>query len=270
MDTANIDSQIHRMQVACGVKTDLALAKLLEVSPQSISGWRKRGKIPGRWLQYIVDNYKSSVDWILTGKEAKNGQNDDNAVGDRQEIGFLRQEISKLRDENRELRAENKRLIHENNDLNGQILEVRADPERQLMVSVIGLAECSLKGWELLRNSVMSASAPPDIHKGGKGFAVVAIGDSMVPAGIEPNFLIFCDPERDPLPGDIVYVEDTENHGTIKVYVGPTKVGNGDFIALQGWLPRDPTDPDTPQKPFTLEVAASKVKRVCTVVYIRR
>ena len=139
-----------------------------------------------------------------------------------------------------------------------------------LAVRVIGLAECGMSGWQVPTETSTYTMAPPDVHRGGFGYAVLAVGDSMIPAGIHPGFLVLVAPDLAPMPGDIVYVEDTGGHGTIKTYVGPSKIVGADFVALQGWLPKDPQDPDAPQKPFTMELAVGKIKRMHPVLYIKR
>lgn len=128
-------------------------------------------------------------------------------------------------------------------------------------VPVIGLAECGLRGWFSEGSMSVRASRPGDL-KNPNAFAVLAVGSSMLPAGIQPGFLCFCDPDDSPDPGDAVFVERADGRAGIKVF----RASEPGWITLQGWL-----DPENDrQDPYTDKIAASQIKRIATVVYVKR
>jgi transcriptional regulator with XRE-family HTH domain len=163
-----------------------------------------------------------------------------------------------------------RKLTREIEELRAKLKESDAEPERNLVIPVLGLAECSLSGWYTFTNTALYTVAPVDIAKSKGGFSAIAIGDSMVPAGIEPGAFVFCDPNLEPKVGDAVFVERIDGHATIKIYAGISQVAGNDMIRLHGWLPRNKDNPSLPQKPFTLEESKKLIKRVAPVVYVKR
>lgn len=51
-----------------GIKTDLALAKLLDVKPNTISTWRKRQTIPYDVLFRFCEDHNYDIGWLITGR----------------------------------------------------------------------------------------------------------------------------------------------------------------------------------------------------------
>ena len=154
-------------------------------------------------------------------------------------------------------------------------LSIQLDPTEKArktgqLVSVIGLAQCGIKGWEMRSSTGLHAEAPADIAGVEGSFGVIAVGDSMRPAGIEPGFLCLCSPETEPRFGDVVYVERKDHYAAIKLYGGEVTENGTAFLQLQGCLPPDPDDPAKPQKPYVDNIAKSAISRVVTVVYVKR
>ncbi len=128
-------------------------------------------------------------------------------------------------------------------------------------VPVIGLAACDIAGWYNPGPLAMRAPLPPDC--GGRLFAVVAVGNSMVPDGIRAGFLVYCDPDAAPDPGDAVFVKTTDGKATIKRFIQR----DNEWVTLQGWLDPDKTGA---QRPYTNQFAASFIQTMATVILVRR
>jgi phage repressor protein C with HTH and peptisase S24 domain len=133
---------------------------------------------------------------------------------------------------------------------------------RQLAgVPVVGLAECGLKGWYQRDPLTVSASRPGDFFDP-DGFAVIAVGQSMVPAGIFEGFLCFCSPGTSPSKGDAIYIERADGAAALKVFSG----WEGEWLSLLGWL----DEKDGRREPYTDRLLRSAVRRIATVIYIKR
>lgn len=229
-----VEEIIGRMKAACGAASDTELAVGLQISQASISKARTKDKIPADWFITMSVYHGASIDWLLYG-------GDDGMAA----------------------------LKRDRDDLLGQLIEKTWDPDRDFIVQVVGLAEGSTKGWEKINRTPMYAAAPVDIHKAG-GFGVVAVGPSVKPEGVRGGFLIYCDPGLEPEKDDLVFVEDSEDHGTIKVFLGKAERDGVEYIQLQGWDEPTGTGLDKPQKPYQLEIGAADIKRIATVVYVKR
>ncbi len=59
---------IERMRWAGKLKNDSAVAKVLGVTPQALSNYKKRGEIPTDLVLRFANIYGLSVDWLLTGE----------------------------------------------------------------------------------------------------------------------------------------------------------------------------------------------------------
>ena len=59
---------IERMKSLAGLKNDSAVAKILGVTPQALSNYKKRKKIPTHLVIKFASIYGLSVDWLLTGE----------------------------------------------------------------------------------------------------------------------------------------------------------------------------------------------------------
>ena len=65
----NVDEVLERMMKATGMKSQIALAKVLHVGNSTLSNWKARKRIPTAPLIYISQKFHVSYDWLLTGKE---------------------------------------------------------------------------------------------------------------------------------------------------------------------------------------------------------
>ena len=61
---------VGRMKEAGSLKNDSALARKLGVTPQALSNYKKRGRLPAGLIIKFASLYAVSVDWVLTGKGA--------------------------------------------------------------------------------------------------------------------------------------------------------------------------------------------------------
>ncbi|GMR04914.1 MAG: hypothetical protein BMS9Abin23_0834 [Thermodesulfobacteriota bacterium] len=59
---------IERMRWAGKLKNDSAVARVLGVTPQALSNYKKRGEMPTDLVLRFADIYGLSVDWLITGK----------------------------------------------------------------------------------------------------------------------------------------------------------------------------------------------------------
>ncbi|MBI9110014.1 helix-turn-helix domain-containing protein [Maridesulfovibrio ferrireducens] len=130
---------------------------------------------------------------------------------------------------------------------------------------LIGLAQCGVSGWSLTL-PMAATSSVPKFHK--DMIAAMAIGDSMVPAGINPGNIVYCDPKMKPIEGEPVFIVrrgmDTKKEGeaTLKLYMGE----DDKWIYLKGWL----TNMGTHQKDFEIKQLKAEIKTIAPVVMIRR
>lgn len=129
-------------------------------------------------------------------------------------------------------------------------------------VPLIGLAACGYDSFTAERRS-MTAPAPDGEAEESGMFAVMALGPSMLPAGVAPGFLAYCDPGREAEIGDMVLVERKNGTLSLKMYGG----AEGAWTLLQGWLPPDATGI---QQPYTSREETDAIARVAPVVYIKR
>ena len=66
MDT-NYSEIIERMKRAGGLKYDSAVARGLNLTPQALSNYKKKGRMPAGLVLKFAAIYGLSVDWLLTG-----------------------------------------------------------------------------------------------------------------------------------------------------------------------------------------------------------
>ena len=59
-----------RLLEASGAKTDSALAKALDILPQSVTAARRRGQIPGGWIEKVAEQFAVNANWLLFGTGA--------------------------------------------------------------------------------------------------------------------------------------------------------------------------------------------------------
>lgn len=142
-------------------------------------------------------------------------------------------------------------------------------PSKIASVPVLGFASCGVIGWSGEMTIPMSATAP---HVGPQTIAVMASGESMIPAGIGHGHICFCEPDLEPLRGDIVYVRRHDELGTLKTFLGwglaagVPEATKGE-LCLRGWTDRDEKGQ---QQEIVLTVDTALVKTVAPVVFVRR
>ncbi len=59
---------IERMRWAGKLKNDSAVARVLGVTPQALSNYKKRGEMPTDLVLRFADIHSLSVDWLISGK----------------------------------------------------------------------------------------------------------------------------------------------------------------------------------------------------------
>ncbi|MBI5560353.1 MAG: helix-turn-helix domain-containing protein [Deltaproteobacteria bacterium] len=64
----NYSDIIERMKDAARLRNDSAVARVLGVTPQALSNYKKRGKMPTNLVIKFAAAYGLSVDWLLTGR----------------------------------------------------------------------------------------------------------------------------------------------------------------------------------------------------------
>lgn len=128
---------------------------------------------------------------------------------------------------------------------------------------LMGFAGCSGDGLDMVMPFAMAVSP---VILGPRAIAVVASGDSMIPAGIANGHTCFCDPDQEALPGEAVFIRQTDGKGALKMYLGPSEDKEG-FTAFQGWMPKDDHGR---QRIVTLEIADSFIDFIAPVVLVRR
>jgi len=67
----SFSAQFERIKEACGAKTDMDLARILEIKHSSVASARKRESIPPRWFVDISNRYGVSADWLIFGEGPK-------------------------------------------------------------------------------------------------------------------------------------------------------------------------------------------------------
>jgi len=60
---------VERMKRATGIKNDSELARKLNITPQALSNFKKKGEIPTDLVVKFAVKFKLSVDYLLTGEE---------------------------------------------------------------------------------------------------------------------------------------------------------------------------------------------------------
>ena len=70
-NSLSFSAQFERIKEACGAKTDMDLARILEIKHSSIASARKRKSLPPRWFIDISNRYGVSADWLIFGEGPK-------------------------------------------------------------------------------------------------------------------------------------------------------------------------------------------------------
>lgn len=64
----NFEAIADRMLYAGRLKNLSAIARALNVTPQALSNYKKRGQMPTDLAVRFAQTYKISIDWLLTGE----------------------------------------------------------------------------------------------------------------------------------------------------------------------------------------------------------
>ncbi|MGE4539056.1 MAG: LexA family transcriptional regulator [Desulfovibrio sp.] len=129
-------------------------------------------------------------------------------------------------------------------------------------VPVLGLASCGVEGWQ----QVMPIASSATLLVTESMVAVIAAGESMVPAGIAPGHICYCDPDQQVLAGDAVYVRRRDGLATIKVFLGVSHELGPDYVRFKGWLPAvGPV-----RKEFFIDTLAQEIETIAPIIFVRR
>lgn len=58
---------IDRMKWAGRLKNDSAVARALDITPQALSNYKKRGEMPSNLIIEFSEKFGISIDWLVTG-----------------------------------------------------------------------------------------------------------------------------------------------------------------------------------------------------------
>lgn len=126
---------------------------------------------------------------------------------------------------------------------------------------VLGLVPCGIEGWHTINPIPIAATLPVTSSM----FAVIAAGESMVPAGIAPGQICYCDPDQSAFAGEAVYVSAVDGRATIKEFTGeaPGKPGT---LRFRGWKETQ----NGKRKEFFLDLKDKDVEKIAPVIFVRR
>ncbi len=135
-------------------------------------------------------------------------------------------------------------------------------------MTLLGLAECGLAGWQQKRPLSVKANCPADMNPA-EDFAVMATGHSLFYAGIEPGFICFCAPKSEAQVGDVVFVLKPNNLASLGLVKElKRKEGGVEWLVLQKW--DDPNPKTGERKPYTLQENMDEIEQVVPVIYVQR
>lgn len=138
MEKSEIFEERWARILACtNTASDSALARVLEILPQSVSAARKRGQIPPGWIEKISQKFGITTDWLFFGREPqfvlpgkhclKSVEPDERQTFSasmettisklEKELEIDRKERREVSEENRLLHKENASLLRENGEL---------------------------------------------------------------------------------------------------------------------------------------------------------
>lgn len=126
---------------------------------------------------------------------------------------------------------------------------------------VLGLVPCGLEGWYTVNPIPIAATLPVTPSM----FAVIAAGESMVPAGIAPGQICYCDPDQSAFAGEAVYVAAVDGRATIKEFKGE-KPGKPGWLRFRGWKEQT----NGKRKEFFLDLEDKDVEKIAPVIFVRR
>lgn len=68
-ETLKVEAILKRLMNAARVNDEDGLAKVLGVSHKTIAGWRFRGSVPYEHCERVAREKRTSLDWIITGRQ---------------------------------------------------------------------------------------------------------------------------------------------------------------------------------------------------------
>ena len=67
-DNSKFTQTVRRLMQALEVNSDAELARALGITPQSVSGARKRGEVPPAWIQACAEQTGVNAHWLFFGR----------------------------------------------------------------------------------------------------------------------------------------------------------------------------------------------------------
>lgn len=133
----SFQATLGRLFDAVNARNDSEFARAIGITPQSVAGAKKKGKIPPAWIVDVSLKYSVSADWLITGLSAamQNGENSTSNLRQKQRnedatterCKRLEEEIAREREEVRQLTAENRKLWKENGDLREKVARLETE-----------------------------------------------------------------------------------------------------------------------------------------------
>ena len=121
----SFDIIYDRLLKSSGTKNDSELARVLNISPQSVNGARKRGEVPPAWIQFYAETSGVSSDWLFFGRGPM--RSGDTPIGDHEAVKQPEAAVSepcarcakleKVEEQRDSLMEENRKLWKENGEL---------------------------------------------------------------------------------------------------------------------------------------------------------
>ena len=130
-------------------------------------------------------------------------------------------------------------------------------------IPLMGFASCGTEGWGGTMTYEVPITPP---HPRPDMIAIVASGDSMLPEGIGNGHICFCDPHAPPMPGECVYIEQTDGKAALKRFLGKCQIkGSGVGVMLKYWRKKDGKLIE-----HDLQIATFFLKTIAPVIYVQR
>jgi hypothetical protein len=121
MEHAN-KTVLDRLMHISKAKTYASLAKILDVTPQSVSDAKRKGRVPNAWILKISDKCDVSFEWLLYGDEPRQAPGRVNRY-ETNCINCVELYEKLVQSQEREIA-----LIKENSELKAEIAALRAMP----------------------------------------------------------------------------------------------------------------------------------------------
>lgn len=205
--------QWGRLTKAAGVATDAELAKLLNISPPSVTGAKQREAIPLKWFQTVATMFGTSLDWLILGRQGAAPKQP--VQSDREPVVYpARYKTSMTKGFGYEIDARAHRL-----GINKAYIEQYASEN----AFFIRMPDNSMSP-AAKRNDLLLID-PVDNYEVGSGYAI-AWGDQMTVR------------RYDTKPGKMVFTAINERYDTIEVDITDTK-NHPRLIGKVVWLARE-------------------------------